>query len=631
MGFPSRELPKKPPVNINLEEWDKLINDLTATNKLNQGWLPHVRQVRKWMAEGCEAYVEHPGTIPTKGTHHITGPEVQLALETVCKFVESGHIAGPFDKDNIPYELQNLKYIGLFGKMRPHGGSLRLINDHSSPPGRSFNDGISDDVINNIHLHMSNISDIITSLILAGCALMSKFDLAEAYQNLSVALSQYPLQAIELFGALFFCLKLTYGDKQACHRFSRFHEILIRTMILPQSTLGSLQCEMVVDDVTAIANIHEEDKLRNFGNKYRSTLEKLGLQAKPNDPLGFKAFECKNTGEILGIMIDSQNLQWSLSKEKNAKIIESLDLVYNCRNLKESKKITLKAAQRVTGKLTALTTACNTLNTWLVFPRRDVADFIKANPKENRKSEGQQSTTMEFSHQARRDLNFFRAMLTGIHEHWIPIRDPDQTEPDLADLVVYTDASGKVDLEEDEPGPALGVVIPAQNNTIARAVSWPLPMEFLEAEDDIGANHHNTILLEALAILATIIRFPATFQNTKVIFYTDSLSFAAVYKSRNPRGRYVAHTTKCILQAAAALRCDLHVKWKRRRSCAFTRAADTLTHQDFQETPENIQYRRVEKLPEPILKTLCESVTFPSNKFNKMFNKIVKYWKSNSN
>ena len=136
------------------------------------------------------------------------------AMETIAAFTEAGHLAGPFTREELPYLPGTLKYISLFGKPRPHGGALRIINDHSSPTGLSFNEGIPDSVLEDIHLHMDTLSHVIINIILAGRgAVMSKHDLCEAFQTLPVQLDQAPKQAMKVLNCIFLALKCTYGDK----------------------------------------------------------------------------------------------------------------------------------------------------------------------------------------------------------------------------------------------------------------------------------------------------------------------------------------------------------------------------------------------------------------------------------
>ena len=70
-------------------------------------------------------------------------------------------------------------------------------------------------VTRDIHLHMSQLSDFVESLLLAGIgAYISKKDLCEAFSQIPVHISQWPSQAVKIFGATFLMLKMTYGDRQ---------------------------------------------------------------------------------------------------------------------------------------------------------------------------------------------------------------------------------------------------------------------------------------------------------------------------------------------------------------------------------------------------------------------------------
>ena len=135
--------------------------------------------------------------------------------------------------------------------------------------------------------------------------------------------------------------------------------------------------------------------------------------------------------------------------------------------------------------------------TWhLLFLQKTVNSFIANFPEENKIPLHRQSQSLVFCRKGRRDLRFLRGFLHSIHTCWVPIIDKRLPCPVAAQVVVHTDASGQINMEDGEPGPALGVVIPTQPGTLARAVSFPLPMQWLQAEDNRSANYHNTLLLE---------------------------------------------------------------------------------------------------------------------------------------
>ena len=626
-GFTSRPIPTKPTPTMKLSKWNKHIKTLKEKGIYNTGWTPAINEVRDWLHLGCPPYITTPGNTPTDLEHHITPEQVHPALEAIESFLAAKHMAGPFTEEELPYDKKTIKYISIFGKARPHGGSLRIINDHSSPPNTSFNNGISDALLNSINLHMSTLTDIITTLFMTGPeSNISKHDLKEAFQNLAVHPTQYPLQVYRILGSYFVATKMTYGDKQACHRFSRAHEVMIRYLILPQCNISPGSVEMVVDDVTAITNKDDKETLKEFDAAYKNTLAFLGFKTKEDDPLGYKAFSQQQQGEVLGFLLNTKTLKWSLSREKNAKIIEAIDQVYDKHNLRKKVPVKLKVAQAAAGKINAIQACTQEITRWLLFINRDLANYIKQNPSENLKSLKQQKQKLIFSNQAKQDLHFVRAFLINIHQHWIPLQDPRRTETLIPDVVIHTDASGQTDELPDQPGAALGVFIPPQPNTTSRAVSFPIPKSFLLAEDDVGKNHHNTLLLEGLAILTAMTRYPNTFYKKTALFVTDSLSFKYIWKSGRTKGIYTANLLRCLHNVATRLRCKVEVTWQKRCSTTYNTAADTLTHQTAEGIPAHVQYRRVETLPHPIQKTLETSLKFEENTFHRMWPEIVRYW-----
>ena len=72
---------------------------------------------------------------------------------------------------------------------------------------------------------------------------------------------------------------------------------------------------------------------------------------KPPDPSGFKAFRRIQRGEVLGVLLDTNLHLWSLSREKNTKIIEAIDLCYYKDDLSRERPVKLKTAQKALGKV----------------------------------------------------------------------------------------------------------------------------------------------------------------------------------------------------------------------------------------------------------------------------------------
>ena len=387
---------------------------------------------------------------------------------------------------------------------------------------------------------------------------------------------------------------------------------------------------MVVDDVIIIVSNHQPpNMLASFDQAYVSTMNQIGLKTKEPDPSGFKAFRNLTRGEILGFVVDTNMMAWSLGEEKKAKIIQSLEDCYNKHDLQQELAITLKTAQRAFGKLNALTACWDKAKPWLIFISRDISRYIKTNPNVNNMANHSQPLDFTFADQARRDLHFLRAIIVTMTTNWIPLTNPNPHHPAMFDMCLYTDASGQVKLGPGEAPPALGVVIPAHQGEEGRAVSFPIPMNFLLAEDDVTYNYHNSLLLEGLAILTAIVKWPEIFKDKAVLATTDSASLVCLYNSGRPRGTYFGHLLRALYIITDELNCNLCLTWQARRTDEYDQLADNLTHQDFSTATEDFTIRAVENIPEPVLQTLVQSVNFNVHSFAQLWHNVLLYWQHN--
>ena len=440
-------------------------------------------------------------------------------------------------------------------------------------------------------------------------------------------MSQWPKQVVKVLSSLFVCLKLCYGDRQAAHRFSRTHEVIIWNLVAPACEIAARSLSMTVDDLVAVVpGSLAQTHLKQFDDEYNRVITGLQLEEKPDDPSGLKAFRNLSTGELLGFIVNAEDHTWSLSEEKYAKIISKVSEAYDVNNLKSEVQITLRTAQAAVGKLQALAGIQPDLKPWLAFLIRDVTLYVKSYPEANTSSV--QAKNFSFSLQSRKDLHFLRGLLVAVHErkNWLPIQDPDVIPVTAPDVVVHCDASGQVDVHPGEAGPALGVFIPLQPGVTPRALSFILPMTFLLGKDDKNFNYHHTTLLEGLSIISTILRFPNTFAGKKAVFVLDNQHFVHLFNQGKPRHPYVIYLVRCINLAAHRINSTVVLHWSRRYGTRYCATADHLTHQDFSSVPENVTYRRIEDLPAPVLSTLVTSTTFETNTFSKMWLKIKEYW-----
>ena len=134
-------------------------------------------------------------------------------------------------------------------------------------------------------------------------------------------------------------------------------------------------------------------------------------------------------------------------------------------------------------------------------------------------------------------------------------------------------------------------------------------------------------MFTGLSVLATILRFPNTFTNKTVVFVMDNRHFVNIYNSGRPKHVYLCHLIRNIKFATSRLNTKVVLHWSKRCGTEYCAVADQLTHQNFQNVPRGVKYRKVEQLPAPILNTLLTSLQFKTHTFSHLWSRIVKYWK----
>ena len=382
---------------------------------------------------------------------------------------------------------------------------------------------------------------------------------------------------------------------------------------------------MCIDDLIVISPQSLQHELQEFDAEYSKVITDLNLSEKHPDPTGTKAFRNLTKGEVLGVMVDSTNLTWSLGAEKYDKIISATEAVYNINNTASRVPITLRMAQTVVGKYQALSGVFLDIPMWLSFAIRDINTYLTVHPDAN--TEEDQERNFFFSTQAKKDFSFLRAFLTATQKTWTQLGNPESYLPAQPEVVIHCDASGAAHSDPDQPGPALGIYIPVQHRTTARAISFPLPLQFLLAQDDKCENYHHTTLLEGLSVLATILRFPNTFHNKTVVFVMDNAHFVKIHTTGRSKHLYINYLLRCIKLSALTLNSRIVLHWSKRCQTAYCKTADQLTHQNFRTVPRAVQFRSIEQLPAPLLVTLLTSLNYQSNTFHKLWPRILRYWK----
>ena len=318
--FPHQDLPPTIQNHVDLKNWREMIKDLPFQTQ--EMCKPIMTKVLENLEKGCDAKIGPPGCLKTISSNNFEDPAIDIPriADALASEIRAGHMAGPFPLGHI----KDAKVNGLMSVVKPDG-ARRQVGNLSAPAGRSFNDGIDKNILREWKVTQTTSRDIADMIIRAGRnAILTCSDMISAYKNLPVTLNQRRLQVFRFCGKEFVDLKLIFGDKSACMFYDRFHFCIVAFLVLPLVRMPQSWTGRTVDDLTTVVPSSCELMAKEFVDKYRSVLQDLKIGAAPADPERRKAFDGHTSGEMLGIVFDTEAGTWHLPKSKALSLLTLL-------------------------------------------------------------------------------------------------------------------------------------------------------------------------------------------------------------------------------------------------------------------------------------------------------------------
>ena len=569
-----------------------------------------------WLTNGTpDDGAEHPP--PHEGTHNLDPAELQLAIDTMARFLQKGFAYGPIDIEDWP--LKPPHCVGTFLRHQKNTESCRIIMNCSAPPERSINDKNCKDSQKLYHYNMAQPADLARAICEHGLTKllkMIKADLNDAFKNVPVNPTQWHKQVLKFSSAYFIDNRLLFGDNLSPHRFVFIHEGIQMLFVLPFVNMNARDLHLAIDDSTVIGYA-EHNKAGNYHDRYQQVTKQLGLGIKPADPQRIKAFNVSDKGQALGIEFDLPTRTWHVPEMKRNDLSQCLEQVVDMTDVRKIVPATLNGMQQVIGLLQSFAKMSQFGKVLLLVVNAEANYYLKKLAAQNDIPPEQQTKMITMSIYAKSNILAFRAMLIESHNYPLPLENDN--EPKLgtlaADIVLYTDASGQPkDWTDKEYSPTcLGIFQPRTlRNNKARATCFVLPHSFLIGWDQYGPVFNNMSLLELLPSLALILTDPHKFRNKTVIVFTDNDSTVTVFRKINAKKLYLAHFLEVYYMTLAALNCKLSFQWKRRRSTRPMIIADDLTHCNFKNCPPATNERK-QRLPAPLETALLSTTSYPSH------------------
>ena len=460
-------------------------------------------------------YAHHSCQSATRNMHSAR-EHAQVIREYLAVECSEGRVVGPL----CPPWSQTIQ-ISRFGVI-PKGatGKWRLILDLSSPEGASVNCGIDKELCS---LKYATVDQATESVVRLGRGtLMAKIDIKAAYRLVPVHPEDRWLLGMQFEGADFMDTVLPFGMRSAPKIFNAVADALEWVC----RNEGVQEALHYLDDFM-VFGAPDSSECSDYLLILRSVFWRLGVPIAEHKTAGPSS---KIT--FLGVEIDSQQLTLRLPEEK---LTELRALVSSWLYKKVAVARDLKS---VVGKLE---NACKVVRPGRSFLRR-MLDLLRGVHSNRR--------LIRLSEAFRSDLMWWHTFL----EVWNGVSMIPFGDPQLADVVVHTDASGNLGCAAWWPDGWL-------------QYSWPPEM----VETHITPK-------EALPIVLACAVWGEEWNNKKIHVYCDNEAAAISLNAGSSKDTWTMHLIRCLffIKANFGLRLTIsHIPGK------DNKLADALSRNDF--------------------------------------------------
>ena len=588
IGFPFHDIPNKVETHVNTKMWRFYTKE--RTGKPGEDLM---KIVLKNLIEGRDSGVGYPGNIPTMSKNSFDNPSIDIPriADSLATEIKAKTMAGPFPLGFV----ENSKVNGFLSIVKP-GGARRQVGNLASPAGSSFNEGISEESMKEWRVFQLTSKDFSHKVVRAGKgAIISCSDMVSAYKTLPVCIKQRRLQVHHFLGKEFMDLRLVFGDKKACSFFDRFHECIIRYVVITQTLIPEGWGGKTVDDVSTVAPSNSAHLTRNFVNCYRTTLEKLNIKAAPEDPTKHKAFDGDTCGEVLGIWFDSSTMTWSLPIRKLAPLVNLL-----LTSSEMGSYLSLHDLEVLEGKLCHISQLAPPLSLFTSSGLLFMRNLLETHLSLPRGDKARKTRMFPVPEACKRDFRILAAILRTTADTPLSILHPYNL-PQTGYVRCFSDASGHI-----LASPSLGVYVASSAISPALVASLSFPRSFLNSVDEEGNKMYcKTNVLESQAYLATLMIDPLRFIGQDIVFGIDNTASILALRKGYSKDYLVTTLVRAARVVAAGISSHIHAVWTPRRSSRETRIADNLSHNLLEElTREEVQaYVSLGcvSFPEPVL------------------------------
>jgi len=530
-SFPKAEFPNKIVHSLNLNAIEKLLVELDG--KLTMFEVNRAMRCIDNFKFGAPSYQKSPlpaCVVENSKTTVKFGPEI---TDTVAHWTFKEFVAGPFDTPPVKnFRVNALKAIDQGEKIRP-------VLNVSLPIGRSFNDNINKKSMEKVY--MSNAKKFGYSICDAGKnAVMSKYDLVDAYKNVPAPLEDLRLQGFCWLEKYFIETRQIFGAKTSVANFDVLGNTIL-TLAKAKTDIPSSLVHRTLDDVPVVA---PPDKLwcEKFSECYEEICKDVGIKLAPECVKKEKAFKNSKVGKVLGIHFDTEDLKWSLPSDKKEKAIVCI------KNVMQSKNITLLDFQVLMGRLNDITQMC---------------PFMKGFKHPLNKILGQLETKKfeKLSHEAWKDLTIWLNFLCDT-DIWLPIA-VRYSSPPIGCISFCSDAAGWAKNSKNTQEVGCGNIGFDFSGRIifAHQLMWPSEVLKLATDKVMKRIGDKTTTLEFIGVVLPFLMIPNMLVNSHVIVKVDNIGCFYGWLNRQVHNDEIASIfVRTLHMIEALLGCKIHIE-----------------------------------------------------------------------
>lgn len=548
--FPKQEIPVKAESNINAVRLGKLLSE--NSKQLRQcEWLRGGRAV-DFLSNGAPSHQKSPALPPMKCRNEESAYEHGETLsDTIAEWIKLGFVAGPF----LGPPVKNFRVNPM--KMVPQNGKIRPVLNVSKPYGTSFNDNVDKNSTEKVVMSSARLFS--HSVKMAGKnAVMTKFDMQDAYKNVPCKLSDIRLQGFEWGGRFFAETRQIFGAVTAVSNFDTIGNTVL-SLAKAKCSIPSRLVHRQLDDVPIVAP-EKSGLCEEMTRVYSEICSDIGIKLAKDCPNFDKAFKNSSKGKVLGIIFDTEEMSWKLPEEKRKEYVNLIVDIINADSLD------VNGCQILLGKLNFVCSMCQFMRNF----KKPLQEMLRTLEESG---ENSLPLPIEVQYDLRIWYRFLKDIRFSLPIAKIIVNPPLRHKVFTTDAAGWNEMTGKV---------GVGCVGLNEQGELIFANQTMWDSERTNTFVDVNGKRlgSKTTTLELVGIIVPFLLCPEMMKNQVVVIQVDNIGCHFAWQNGYVKEDNTASIlVRLLLLVSAKLECEIHITHHPRESSWESKLADRMSRE----------------------------------------------------